>query len=306
MTSCREVMSIRTPRRFLPSVPLLAAFEAAARTGSITEAAAELSLTQSAVSRQIKALEEQLGYELFVRNKQKIRLTFGGQVYAREIRYALGRISSASLNLLANPSGGTLTLGVPPTFGARWVTRRLPRFVEAHPGVMLNILSRLTPFDFQEDVIDAAIYFGATPWIGAEMIRLSGETVVPVCSPDLARRHAFARADDIREAPLLHLTTRPDAWERWLTHHGVDDSAVHGMLFDQFGALYEAAASGLGVALLPEFLFADELREGRIVRALPLPMESEGAYHLCWPSERADHPLLSLFRDWLVAEMARG
>lgn len=297
-------MSIRTPRRFLPSVPLLAAFEAAARTGSITEAASELSLTQSAVSRQIKALEEQLGYELFVRNRQKIRLTFGGQVYAREIRYALGRISSASLNLLANPSGGTLTLGVPPTFGARWLTRRLPRFVEANPGVMLNILSRPTQFDFQEDVIDAAIYFGKEPWMGAEMIRLAGETMVPVCSADLAQRYGFAQADDIRRAPLLHLTTRPDAWERWLSHHGVDDRGVHGMLFDQFGALYEAAASGLGVALLPEFLFSDELQAGHVVRALPLPVESGGAYHLCWQSERGDHPLLSLFRDWLMAEMS--
>ena len=299
-------MSIRTPRRFLPSVPLLAAFEAAARTGSITEAAAELSLTQSAVSRQIKALEEQLGCELFVRHKQKIRLTFGGQIYAREIRQALGRISSASLNLLANPSGGTLTIGVPPTFGARWLTRRLPRFVEANPGVMLTVLSRLTQFDFQEDVIDVAVYFGKEPWVGAEMIRLGGETMVPVCSPALAQRYAFVRADDIRKAPLLHLTTRPDAWERWLSHHGVDDRGVHGMLFDQFGALYEAAASGLGVALLPEFLFANEIGSGQVQCALPLPVESEGAYHLCWPGDRGDHPLLARFRDWVVTEMARG
>lgn len=306
MTSCRDVMPLRAPRRFLPSVSLLAAFEAAARTGSITEAAAELSLTQSAVSRQIKALEDQLGFELFVRAKQKIRLTFGGQVYAREIRDALGRISSASLNLLANPSGGTLTLAVPPTFGARWLTRRLPRFVEAHPDVMLNILSRLTRFDFREDVIDAAIHFGNEPWTGAEMLRLRGEVMVPVCSPGLWQRFGFAAAADIRRAPLLHLTTRPDAWERWLARHGVDGRGVHGMLFDQFATLYEAAAAGLGVALLPEFLFADELRAGHVVRALPLPMESEGAYHLCWPRERGDHPLLLLFRKWLTAEMARS
>ncbi|MFE3835776.1 LysR substrate-binding domain-containing protein [Pseudogemmobacter sonorensis] len=296
---------MRAPRRFLPSVSLLAAFEAAARTGSITEAAAELSLTQSAVSRQIKALEDQLGFELFVRAKQKIRLTFGGQVYAREIRAGLERISSASLNLLANPSGGTLTLAVPPTFGARWLTRRLPRFVEAHPDVMLNLLSRPTRFDFREDVIDAAIHFGEAAWEGAEVLPLRAETVIPICAPALARRFGFATARDIRRAPLLHLTSRPDAWERWLSHHGVDDRGVHGMLFDQFATLYEAAAAGLGVALLPEFLFADELREGRVIRALPLPMQSEGFYHLCWPRERADHPVLALFRDWLVAEMAR-
>ncbi|NPD16282.1 LysR family transcriptional regulator [Xinfangfangia sp. D13-10-4-6] len=297
---------MRTPRRFLPSVSLLAAFEAAARTGSVTEAAAELSLTQSAVSRQIKALEDQLGFELFVRARQKIRLTFGGQIYAREIRDALARISGASLNLLANPSGGTLTLAVPPTFGARWLTPRLPRFLAAHPDVMLNILSRLTRFDFREDVIDAAVYFGDDPWPGAEMLHLRGEAVVPVCAPALAQRHGFETAADIRSAPLLHLTTRPDAWERWLAHHNAPDTGVHGMLFDQFSTLYEAAVAGLGIALLPEFLFADALEAGYIQRALPLPMTSPGSYHLCWPRERGDHPLLAIFRDWLVAEMARG
>ena len=298
-------MPIRAPRRFLPSLPLLAAFEAAARTGSITQAAVELSLTQSAVSRQIKALEGQLGVELFVRQKQKIRLTLGGQVYAREIRDALAKISNASLNLLANPSGGTLTLAVPPTFGARWLTPRLPRFCERHPDVMLNVLSRLSQFDFKQDVIDAAIYFGQPNWTGAEMQLFRHETVIPVCSSALAARHRFDQASDIRNAPLLHLTTRPDAWERWFRHYHVDDRAVHGMLFDQFVTLCEAAASGLGVALLPDFLARDELRAGRVVEALPLPLDCSDAYYLCWPEDRASHHPLELFRDWLQEEATR-
>lgn len=297
-------MTIRAPRRFLPSLPLLAAFEAAARTGSMTQAAEELSLTQSAVSRQIKALEGQLGVELFVREKQKIRLTLGGQAYAREIRDALGKISNASLNLLANPSGGTLTLAVPPTFGARWLTPRLPRFRARHPEVMLNILSRLSQFDFRQDVIDAAIFFGPPQWTGAEVVTLRPEVVLPVCTPDLARRFGFRAATDIRAAPLLHLTTRPDAWEQWLRRYGVDDRAVQGMLFDQFATLAEAAAAGLGVALLPEFLFAAELRSGRLVPALPLPLQSGDAYRICWPEDRRAHRPLVLFRDWLLEEIA--
>lgn len=299
-------MSFRAPRRFLPSLPLLAAFEAAARTGSITQAASELSLTQSAVSRQIKALEGQLGVELFVREKQKIRLTLGGQVYAREVREALGKISNASLNLLADPAGGTLTLAVPPTFGARWLVPRIPRFLERHPQVSLNILSRLTRFDFRQDVIDAAIHFGAPPWSGAEMALLRTETVVPVCAPALAARHRFREPCDIREAPLLHLTSRPDAWEHWMRRHGVDDRAVYGMLFDQFSTLFEAAAAGLGVALLPEFLFEEDLRNGRIVAALPLPHQASDAYYLCWPDDREAHRPLALFRDWLLEETADG
>ncbi len=288
----------------MPSLPLLAAFEAAARTGSITRAADELSLTQSAVSRQIKALEGQLGVELFVREKQKIRLTLGGMVYAREVREAMAKISNASLNLRANPSGGSLTLGVPPTFGARWLTPRLPRFVARHPEVTLNVLSRLAKFDFNQDIIDAAIYFGPPQWTGAEMVTLRSEIILPVCAPRVLERFRFIEPCDIRSAPLLHLTTRPDAWERWLRHYSVDDQAVHGMLFDQFATLFEAAAAGLGVALLPQFMFMDELREGRVVEALPLPLESADSYHLCWPEDRGTHHPLILFHDWMMEEMA--
>lgn len=299
-------MTTSAPRRFLPSLPLLAAFEAAARTGSITQAAGELALTQSAVSRQIKALEEQLGILLFHREKQKIRLTQGGQAYAREIREALGKISSASLNLRANPAGGTLTLAAPPTFAARWLVPRLPGFLDRHPGVSVNLLSRLAPFDFAQDVADAAIHFGAPKWSGAEMTLLCGETVLPVCAPALAARHGFARPGDLRAAPLLHLTTRPDAWEQWLRQHGADDSGVRGMLFDQFSTLAAAAEAGLGVALLPQFMFAADLRAGRLAVALDLPMQGPGAYYLAWPEARRDHRLRGLFADWLLAETAGG
>ncbi|WP_232831226.1 LysR substrate-binding domain-containing protein [Pseudogemmobacter bohemicus] len=297
-------MSLPAPRRFLPSLPLLAAFEAAARTGSITEAAAELSLTQSAVSRQIRALEGQLGVDLFRREKQKIRLTPGGETYAREIRDALTRISDASLQLLASPGGGTLTLAVPPTFGARWLIPRLARFHAAHRDVSINILSRLGRFDFRQDVADAAIFFGQPDWGGAGLLHLMGERMLPVCAPGLKAEYGFARAGDIRLAPLLHLTTRPDAWETWLRAQGADHRGVQGMLLDQFAALAEAAVAGFGVALLPEILIARELAEGRLVAALDLPVESAGAYHLAWPADRPDYPPLMRFRSWLLSEIA--
>ena len=156
-------------RRFLPSLSLLSAFEAAARTGSVTIAARELDLTQSAVSRQIRALENQLGVELFVRERQTIRLTLAGDAYAREIREALRRISTASLNLRANPDGGTLTLAVLPAFGSRWLMPRLAGFLEHHRGMSVNLVTRLSPFDFKLDSIDAAIHFGDSIWPGAEL-----------------------------------------------------------------------------------------------------------------------------------------
>lgn len=295
---------MRAPRRFLPSLPLLSAFEAAARTGSVTRAAVELSLTQSAVSRQIRALEEQVGVALFHREKQTIRLTAGGAAYAREVREALAKISAATLTLRANPMGGTLTLAAPPSLGARWLLPRLPEFLAAWPGVQVNLVTRADPFDFKGSGIDAALRFG--PAETSSAVALMGESVLPVCAPHLRCHHGFAGAADLRAAPLLHLTSRPDAWERWLRHHGADAEQVHGMLFDQFDSLAAAAMAGLGLALLPEFLFQDELARGQLVPALPLPLRSEAAYHLCWPEDRADHPPLMALRDWLLAEIGHS
>ena len=295
---------MRSPRRFLPSLSLLQAFEAAARTGSITAAARELSLTQSAVSRQIKALEEQLEVELFHRERQSIRLTDGGESYARDIRDALHRISTASLNLRANPFGGTLNLAILPTFGTRWLAPRLPKFLSRNAGVTINLVTRRSYFDFRAEPIDAAIHFGHPKWPGGELALLRPEHVVPACSPELRDRYAFKEADALRGAPLLHLSSRPDAWERWLTHNSARADGVHGMLFDQFATAAQAAIAGLGVALLPIFLIEDELATGTLVRALDLPMRSAEAYYLVWPPERAGHPPLVAFREWILAETA--
>ena len=292
------------PRRFLPSLSHLQAFEAAARTGSVTLAARELSLTQSAVSRQIKALEQQLEVELFHRERQTIRLTAGGEAYARDIRDALKRIGGASLNLRANPYGGTLNLAILPTFGTRWLAARLPSFLTQHPGITLNLMTRLSVFDFAIDAMDAAIHFGMGDWPGAETTLLRQDRVVPACSPDLRARHGFAAPSDLRRAPLLHLTTRPDAWERWLRLHEAPADNVQGMLFDQFALVAQVARAGLGVALLPVFLIEEELKTGQLVRALDLPqggeMQSAEAYYLAWPPDRAAHPPLVAFRDWIL------
>ncbi|MBP2308355.1 LysR family transcriptional regulator [Azospirillum melinis] len=295
---------MQSPRRFLPSLALLSAFEAAARTGSITAAAKELSLTQSAVSRQIKALEDLLEVELFHRERQTIRLTAGGEYYVREVRDALRRISTASLNLRANPYGGTLSIAILPTFGTRWLAPRLPKFLAGNPGITINLVTRMAPFDFRLDPVDAAIHFGRPDWPGGEMALLRRETVIPACSRSLRDRFDFRQPADLRLAPLLHLTSRPDAWERWLTLHGTPADGVHGMLFDQFATASQAAIAGLGVALLPLFLIEEELRSGQLVPALDLPMESENAYYVVWPSERAGYPPLAAFRDWILAETA--
>lgn len=291
-------------RRFLPSVPLMCAFEAAARHESFTVAAAELSLTQSAVSRQIRALEELLGCALFVREKQTVRLTPAGEHYAREIRAALHHIADATLGLRANPKGGTLNLAVLPTFAARWLAPRLPRFQAEQPGVTLNLVTRLRPFVFEQEQLDAAIHFGAAVWPGATLDPLMGESLVAICSAGLAARFRFRAAEDLLRAPLLHLTSRPDAWERWFAALGVAHAPLSGMLLDQFAILIRLAAAGMGVALLPRFLILDELARGELSEAIEglAARPSEGEYFLAWPPDRAGHFPLRAFRDWLLRE----
>lgn len=288
-------------RRFLPPMSLLCAFEAAARHQSFTAAAAELHLTQSAVSRQIRALEERLEAELFVRERQTVRLTAAGQAYAQEIRGSLMRIANATLSFRTNPQGGQLNLAILPTFGTRWLAPRLPQFFSAQPGITINLTTRLSQFDFQLEAVDAAIHFGQPHWPGAELEFLMSETVVPACSPQMWQQHQFAQPQDLMKAPLLHLTSRPDAWRRWFEHQGSRVSETPGMLLDQFATAAQAATAGVGIALLPKFLITRELANGDLVHALPgyPEMESAERYYLAWPSNRTDYPPLQVFRDWL-------
>ena len=173
------------PRKYLPSMSVLCAFEAAARHQSFTGAALELSLTQSAVSRQIRALEELLGTDLFVRERQTVRLNKAGEAYAREIREALKRVSAATLGFRANPQGGTLNIAILPTFGTRWLAPRLPAFMAANPASP-STATRPEQFDFATEPVDAAIHFGLPVWPGAELDFLMSEQVVPACSRSCA------------------------------------------------------------------------------------------------------------------------
>ncbi|GGE10574.1 LysR family transcriptional regulator [Aureimonas endophytica] len=291
---------MQTPRRFLPSIGLLSAFEASARTGSFTAAARELNLTQSAISRQIRALEEQLGVELFLRERQTVRLTPAGEAYARDIREALRRISTASLNLRANPCGGTLNLAILPTFGTRWLAPRLPDFLARHPGITINLATRLVEFDFRLDNMDAAVHFGAPNWQGTHHMTLMAEEVVPMASPDFVASHPVdGDPSRLRALSLLHITSRPDAWEQWFIANDVPAEGVTGMLFDQFATMAQAAMAGLGVALLPTVLVAKEIERGELVPIIERPMRSAENYHLVWPRERDRFPPLVAFRQWL-------
>lgn len=288
-------------RRLLPSMSMLSAFEAAARTGSFTAAANELALTQGAVSRQIKALEEQIGAALFVRKGQRVTLTASGAQYAEPVRDALRQIAAATVRTIGAPKeAGVLNLAILPTFGTRWLVPRLPAFQEAHPHVVIHFTTRLVPFEFRGQEIDAAIHYGDADWPDAVCDRLLEEEVLPVCSPAFLVAHPVAEPADLPGLPMLHTTTRPDAWTEWLAAQGLDPRPGAGMHFEQFSTTAQAAEAGLGVALLPTLLVRTELRRGTLVPVIDRPHRSAKCYWLVHPKGRGNYPPLVAFRRWLL------
>lgn len=292
------------PRRYLPSISALLAFEAVARLGTATAAAQELSLTQSAISRQLKTLEDQVGGVLLAREGRFLVLTPAGRDYAQHVREILIRLGSASVAVGANPHGGALNLSILPAFGMHWLAPRLAAFASEHPEVTVNLATRLAPFDFRTHNFDAAIHFGREDWPGADHMDLMPEEVVPVASPTMTPEPLEPGA--LLDLPLLHLDTRPRSWARWFIANGMTPPKLEGMVFDQFATMAQAAIHGLGVALLPTFVAQNHLKAGALVPAARGTGKNVGDYYLVWPSERPMPPSLICFRDWLSNQLAQG
>lgn len=293
-----------TPRRFLPSISLLHAFEAVCRTGSTLAAARDLDLTQGAVSRLVQNLEAQLGVALFLREGRRLVPTDAALAYARDVVKALDLISRGSMRVRSNTGGGTLSLSILPTFGTRWLAPRLPRFLAEHPGVTINLGTRVRPFDFEEEGFDAAIHFGEPIWPNAGFLKLFDERLVATCSPAFLAAHPVSGPESLLKIPLLQLETRPAVWATWFRQHGIETRPPSGMVFDQFGTMIQSAIYGMGVALLPEFLAKSELADGRLVNAWGFPTPGDGSYYLVWPNVGEWYPPLQAFRAWLATEAA--
>lgn len=291
-------------RRFLPPLPWLSAFEAVARHGSVTAAAAELDLTQGAVSRQIQKLEARVNQRLFQRHARRMQLTPQGAAYAGEVRQALALISNATLSLQSNPRGGLLNLAILPGFGTYWLAPRLPRFMAAHPGVTVNLTTRTAPFDMGAEGIHAAIHFGQRDWPGAGFLELMEEENLAVAAPALLAGHEAETPTQIAALPRLHVASRKGAWRRWFMSEEHETTDRITMQFDQFATMIEATKQGLGAAILPRFLIEEDLAEHRLV-ALPARARNRfGAYYLVWPEAQADYPPLAALRSWLTHEVS--
>jgi LysR family glycine cleavage system transcriptional activator len=293
--------------RRLPPLNALRAFEAAARHLSFTRAAEELNVTQAAVSHQIKSLEESLGMPLFRRLNRALALTDAGQVYLPPLREAFDILSDATARLRASGSAGTLTVSAMPSFAARWLVPRLPRFQRLHPDIDVRTSSTAQLVDFTNQDVDIAIRFGRGGWPDLSVERLLGEEIFPVASPQLRDGPPPIRTpEDLRGATLLH-DDFAIAWPDYLKVAGLPDfAATRGPRFSDTAHLLQAAAAGHGVALARGALASDDIAAGRLVRLFDLTLPSETAYWVVMPPHYLKRPKVRAFRDWLFSEASAG
>lgn len=300
-------------RRYdLPPLDLLETFEAAARHLSFTRAADELALTQSAVSRQIQALEERLGVALFARLHRALRLTEAGERLHAATGEVLKQLHGVVGELRPGARKRRVVVTTTAGFAGLWLIPRLAAFTAERPDVDVRISANNVLLDLEREGIDIAVRYCSPRRAGAAAPRLFGESITPVCSPALARRKSqpLRRPADLRHHLLLHLETpmpggHPLEWPMWLRAMGCDGLQAAGELhFSQYDQMVQAAVQGQGVALGRLPLVAAQLARGDLVAPFPAALESPMAYHLLRSSASAGRPEVDAFAAWLLAKAA--
>src|SRR5690606_10118629 len=250
----------------LPPLNALRAFEAGARHLSFTKAAEELHVTQAAVSHQVKALEEHLGYTLFKRMTRKLALTDQGRSLFPVVSEAFLRIAETADNLRSAGESRTLTVSVTPSFGAKWLVYRLPRFWQKHPEIDLRVHHSIQCADLRYDDVDVAIRFGHGGWDGLASEFMLRVDYTPVCSPALLEgKHPIRRPADLRHHTLLHEDDY-DGWTQWLAVAGVNDiDPRRGPVMDDATVIMQTVMDGGGVALGKPSMLGRDLAAGTLV-----------------------------------------
>ncbi len=291
-------------RSLHPPIHLLQAFATTVRFGSISRAAEALHLTQSAVSKQVQELERWTGVPLFERIRKRLSLTPAGQRYESAVRPLLAQLEAATLDLITSgDGGGALHVSTLPTFGAKWLIPRLPKFQRQHPQIALHFVPYLHGYDFHRADLDCSILFGDGHWPGARADYLTGRKVMLIAPPAPKGKPLLRKAQDITKFPLLQHTSVTQAWAHWCEAHAVVDvNPYAGPQLDQFHSLIRAVAAGMGLALVPECLAREDVAAGIVSAPLQDGYVDDLGYWLCYPESRSNLTPLIHFRNWLLVE----
>lgn len=290
----------------LPPLNALRAFEAAARLGSLSQAAGELHVTHGAVSRQIKVLEEALGVALFDKDGRGLKLTDAGLRLREAASEAFGRLREACTELQRQTAEAPFVLGCPGSLLARWFIPRLDRLNRALPELRLQLSASEGDLDPRRPGLDATLWFVEPPWpADMQVFELAPERIGPVLSPHHPQREAALGGTPrtLLEVPLLHTASRPQAWPNWARSNGLDPAALrYGQGFEHLYYLLEAALAGLGVAIAPQLLVADDVAAGRLLA--PWGFTETPARLALWVPARSADRRAERLAAWLRAELA--
>ena len=295
-------------RKRFPLLNALRAFEAASRHGSLSGAAAELSVTTGAVSRQISRLETYLDCPLFTRNPRGVVLTSKGGTYANALTEAFDRIDDATDTLRSGGVPASLSVFSFTTLAMEWLLPKLDSFRDLHPGIDLKLVASSEPVGLYDGQVDVGLWIGPEQWRGIHFDVLFNADHFPVCSPALLENGLPLREPgDLRHHPLLYSTARIPNWPDWMTAAGIDDLSVsREMRFENSSNAYRAARDGLGVALGQRLFVAEDIAAGRLVAPLPLCIRSSRSYCLvCLDTRRTDWKI-EAFRDWISARVTES
>ena len=291
----------------LPSLNGLRAFEAAARHLSFTRAASELNVTQTAISHQIRRLEQELGIRLFMRQNRALALTPEARDYLPGVRAAFNDLRLATDRLRRKDDGHVLTVSTLASLAAKWLLPRLANFQEAHPGIDVRITTSTAMVDFRSGDVDAAIRYGRGHWPGVRADWLMADELFPVCSPALLKADKPLRSPaDLAHHALLHTSGGyDDDWRLWLTAAGLpaDISKQPGLSFDLILLTVQAAIDGSGVAMGRTSYVEADIAKGRLVVPFKIALPADAGFYLVSPEARADTAKLRAFRQWLVASV---
>jgi LysR family glycine cleavage system transcriptional activator len=287
-------------RRYLPSHSVLRSFECAARHQSFTLAAEELHLTQSAISRQVKELEDNVGTALFRRSGRRVLLTKAGRTLAEKLAVDLENIHQTIMRAVsAGRQGTAISMAVLPGFASRWLIPRLPEFSAQHPNIELNLSTRIKPFDLDREHFDLAIHFGTDDWPDTDMRELCTETMIAVSSPEFKKQYKICDLNKLADVPLLHMETRPVVWQQFFQQNGIEDNIIlSGKYFDQFSMIIAGAVASLGAALVPTYLIERELGAGLLVQLGEPTVTTKNSYYMVTPSNRRNEDV-DLLCDWM-------
>jgi LysR family glycine cleavage system transcriptional activator len=301
----------------MPSLKGLRAFDAVVRHHSATKAADELHVSPGAVSHQIRTLEQHLGFRLFERSGGELMPTVEALEIAAQIRGGFDQIFGALRRLRLSNDPSFLTISCELTFGTLWLAPRIASFQKKHPNIQVRLdLTDHDP-DFHRRGVDLAVRPGYGSFPGCEAIRLTEETISPVCAPrylsDVPNARAVRSPSDLLSAPLLHVewfepetSFRTLAWERWFAEAGIktNGASLPGMHFSHTMVSLQLAIAGNGIALASDCLAADAIASGSLIRPFDIPLKTPRDYYLVYAESDRDYSKTVTFRNWLIEEMA--